>query len=705
MSMLDKDEILALVSNELANCELSDAWVSKKNVAEAYYRGDLPQAPDIPGRSSVTSTDCADAVEWILPSIVESLSGKAVKFRPCSAMDEEQAELETDYTHFLFNEENNGFLNLYTAAKDALLTGVGVLKCYYDDTPERAVEHYSGLMDPQLEGLLADPMVEVTQIERSETDGIAVSVSRIIKQGRVRVEPVPPEEFRVNDDHESCDLASARFVAHTRRVSASDLLAQGYDPDVIADAQTGDLDRDIDHDWTTNESHTDDESQKQIVITEAYMKADINSDGISELVKITVIGEHNPSEILDIEEVCEIPFIGMNAIVKPHSFYGVSVFDRLKQIQDLKTAILRSTMDSYYQSTNRMKVVQEGQVNLDDLLVSRPGGIIRAKGQNAVMEIGGSPIGMEAFQLLNWTDEQKRSRVGVSSDMAGQSQLVNNESAHAVERLMSAQEMLTGLIVRSIAETGIRPAYRMCRDLMVRHHNAVTPYKFRGKWQNINPADWGDRSRMMVTVGSGAGDEQQKMGALQQIFAIQQQLQQDPSQALVTPKQTFSTISDFINLNGLGDSEQYFLNPDSPEGQQVAQQKAQESQQEQQKQMEQQQQQLQMQQGALQAQQQIAAAEMQSAQAKQQANQLKAQVDQMKLAHQQEVETMKAQMTAMKEMGNQRFQVQKLQTDTAIKLTELELQAKRDLNKDFQDNQGAVDGSGSTERGEEGAFG
>ena len=81
--MLDQEEVLALVSNELQNCELSNEWVSRKNTAEAYYRGDLPRGPEIPGRSSVTSTDVADAVEWILPSIVESLSGKAVKFRPC----------------------------------------------------------------------------------------------------------------------------------------------------------------------------------------------------------------------------------------------------------------------------------------------------------------------------------------------------------------------------------------------------------------------------------------------------------------------------------------------------------------------------------------------------------------------------------------------------------------------------------------------
>ena len=124
--------------------------------------------------------------------------------------------------------------------------------------------------------------------------------------------------------------------------------------------------------------------------------------------------------------------------------------------------------------------------------------------------------------------------------------------------------MLTGLIVRSIAETGIKPAYRMCRDLMVRFHNSVIAYKHRGKWQNVNPAEWGERSRMMVTVGAGAGDEQQKMGSLQQIFGIQQQMMQDPMQAMVTPKHMYATLNDFINLNGLGDSEQYFVNPRAP---------------------------------------------------------------------------------------------------------------------------------------------
>lgn len=702
--MMDSNEILSAVENELANCENSDALVYRKQTAIDYYQGAEPKPPEIKGRSGVVSTDCADAVEWILPSIVESLSGKAVKFRPCSAQDEAQAELETDYTHFLWSEDNNGYLNLYEASKDALLTGVGILKIWYDDTPERVVENYSGLQEPQLEALLADPMLEVTEIERSATDGITVTAARITRQGRVRVECVPAEEFRVCDDHDSIDLSDARFVAHSRRRTASELLAEGYDPDLIDEASDSDLDRDTaDYHYISPEVDT---SQKLIVVTEAYMRIDINEDGIAELCKVTVLGERTPSEILDIEEISEIPFVAMAAIPNPHSFYGISIFDRLKQVQDLKTAILRSTLDSFYQNVNKQKVVQEGQVNLDDLLVTRPGGIIRAKGHNAVMEIGGTPMGPEAFQLLQYADEQKRSRVGVSADMAGQNQLVNNESAHAVERLMSAQEMLTGLIVRSIAETGIRPAYRMMRDLMVRFHNATVPFKFRGKWQNINPADWGERSRMMVTVGAGASDENQKMAALQQIYQIQTQLSQgDPSQAMVTPKQMFATLNDFINLNGLGDSEQYFLNPESPEGMQVAQQKQQQMQQKQQQDMQMQQMQLQMQQTTVQAQAQVAQAEMAKAQAQAQNNQMKAQIDAIKVQHQTELENMKNQIAMAKEMGQQRFNVQKLQTDAALKLTEMELSAKKDLNKEVADNQGVVNGSGPAKGSKKGSAG
>jgi len=703
--VMGEDEILAVIAEEMESTDRSDKWVAKKRTAEDYYNGELPRAPDIKGRSGVVSTDVADSVEWIMPAVIEALSGKTVKFRPMSAQDEKQADLETEFTRFVFHEDNNGYQALYNATKDALMCGAGIMKVVYDDTPERIVENYNGLQEPQLQALLADPMVEVTQITRSQTDGTSATIARIIKQGRVCVDAVPPEEFRVCDDHRGGDLKDARFVAHSRRRTASELLAEGYDPDIIEAANDRYLERAVDQPFNYVDPTTDD-SQKMLVVTEAYLRIDINQDGIAELCKVVCLGEDTVTDILEIEEVPEIPFVAVNAIPTPYSPFGVSIFDRVRQIQDLKTAILRSTMDSYYQSTNRMKVVQEGQVNLDDLLVTRPGGIIRAKGHNAVMEIGGTPIGGEAFQLLQFADEQKRSRTGVSADSAMHNQLVSNESAHAVERVMSASEMLVGLIVRNIAETGLRPVYRLIRDNLVRYHNGTVPFRFKGKWINVDPSQWGDRSRMIVTVGAGAGEEQQKVAALQQVFAVQKEMMAtDPMQAMVTPKEMYAALKDMVDMSGLGDPEQYFLDPESPAGQQVAQQKAQQGQQEQQQMMQQQQQQLEMQQAALQAQMQVAQAEQTKAQATLQNGQLKEQINAMKAQHQLEVEQMKAQISAAKEAGQQRFNIQKLQTDTAIKLTELEMQAKRDLNKDVQDNKEALNESGPSKGSKKGAGG
>ena len=692
--MLDKDEIIGIIASEMSNAG-NDELVQKKRVATAYYHGVEPAPLDIKGRSSVVSTDVADAIEWLLPNIVESLSGKSVKFCAMSAQDEDQADLETDLTHFVFSEENHGYLNLYEAAKDSLLTGVGIFKIYYDATPERVVEHYQGIDENQMQALLADPMIEVTEIERSETDGIAVTAARITRNGKVKVEAVPAEEFRVNDDADSLSLSDARFVAHTTRRTASDLLAMGYDPELIENASHDHLER---GDWRDYNTPDVDDSQKQIVVSECYTRMDINEDGIGELVKVTVIGESNPSEILDIEEICEMPFVAMSAIPMPHSFMGMSIFDRLKQVQDVKTAVLRSTLDSFYQSVNRIKVVQEGQVNLDDLLVNRPGGIIRAKGHNAVTELGGTFFGGEALQLLQYSDSQKDARVGVSPDMAGQSNLINNESAHGVERMMSAKEMLVGLMVRSIAETGIRPAYRLVRDLMVRYQDAVTPYKFRGQWMNINPSTWGERSRMMVTVGTGASDDQQKMGALTQMYQIQQGLMQtDPMNPLVDYSKIFNTIDELSDLSGIGEAEKYLYNPNSPEGQQFGQQKAQQGQAQQQEMMAKEQMQIQMQQAALQAQQKVADAEMQKAQATMANGQLKEQINGMKAQHQAELDQLKTALQAAKDNKQQDFQIQNMKTQAALKLTELEINAKRDLNKDAQDNKEAFNGGRSSE--------
>jgi hypothetical protein len=685
--MVDIEDLKSAIASEMEN-SVSNELVEKKRLAMEYYNGNLPAKLDTAGRSGVVSTDVADSVEWLLPNIVESLTGKAVRFSPMSQMDEDQAQLEEEITAFAFNEDNNGFLAMYESVKDALLTGVGIMKIYFDDTPERSVESYTGLDENQLQALLGDPAVEITEITRSETDGTGVTCARIIRQGRVRVEAVPCEEFRVSEDADSLNVQEARFAAHTVRRSASDLLALGYDEEAIENASQTYLEREV---GTYSLPDMNDESTKQIVVTEAYLNYDINDDGIAELIRVVYIGESDPDEILEISECPCKPFVAMSAIPMPHEFVGTSIFERMQPIQDVKTAVLRATLDGMYYQNHKQRVVVEGQCNLDDLLVNRPGGIIRAKSPNAVTELGGNFFSGEALQLLTYADTQKDSRVGVSPMGSGQNALEANDSSHGVERIMSAREMLVQMMIRAVAETGLKPAYTMVRDLLVRYQTTPTTWKFKGVWQAVSPSSWGDRSRIRVAVGTGTKDDQMKVGALSQLLGVQQQIMQtDPMNPLVDYNKIHSTLSDIVRYTELGESDKFMYDPQSPEGQQFGQMKQQQGEQQQQQAMAQQEQQIQMQQAALQAQMQVAQAEQTKAAAQMENGRMKNEVDMIKSQSQNRIEALEAQLKALKESQDQEIKRAELQSKMALELTKLEVQAQRDLSAENEANKSPV---------------
>ena len=164
---------------------------------------------------------------------------------------------------------------------------------------------------------------------------------------------------------------------------------------------------------------------------------------------------------------------------------------------------------------------------------------------------------------------------------------------------MSAREALVNMMVRCIAETGLKPAYTMVRDLLVRYQTTPTPWRFRGRWQNVSPASWGDRSRIRVSVGTGTADDQMKLGALQQVLGIQQQIMQDPMNPLVDYSKIYETVSGMTDLADLGESEKFWYNPQSESGQQFQQAKNQQAEQQSQQAMQQQQAEMQMAQAQL----------------------------------------------------------------------------------------------------------
>ena len=105
-------------------------------------------------------------------------------------------------------------------------------------------------------------------------------------------------------------------------------------------------------------------------------------------------------------------------------FVGTSIFERLKQVQNIKSAVMRTTLDGMYHQNHRQRAVVEGQANIDDLLSAgaKPGGIIRVKSPHAIQELGGNFFSGEALQLLSYVDTQKDQRVGVNPNGTGRDQ-------------------------------------------------------------------------------------------------------------------------------------------------------------------------------------------------------------------------------------------------------------------------------------------
>jgi hypothetical protein len=249
-----------------------------------------------------------------------------------------------------------------------------------------------------------------------------------------------------------------------------------------------------------------------------------------------------------------------------HKFQGLSITDRLKEIQDQKTALWRSMFDNIYLQNNQRNVVVENQVNMDDLLVSRPGGIIRAKRLDSIMPLQTPQLGEDAYNMMTYLDQVRAGRAGVDPDgSATPANIGDRVGSQGVDRLMNAKEELVGLIVRVIAETGLKPLCVKIRDLSMKHIDAVVDFRFRGQWYEVQPSEWPDRTNCTVRVGTGTGNHQLQVAAISTVLEVQKILA-DSGSILVDEKRSFNTLDDYCKFSGLNGAVRYFIDPESPEG-------------------------------------------------------------------------------------------------------------------------------------------
>lgn len=581
---LSDEDILAIVSSELSSASgasENDAIQAGRQKALAAYLGDKGSV--VEGRSSVVSTDVADAIEWIMPEIMKAFTqnNEVVTFDPVGPDDRRQAQIESRYVYDILMKDNEGFIALHEFFKDALLQKNGFFKIWYENEPCITVENYTGLNPLEFGMLQQDPELEVTGMtERTYSDEHGtmqvydVNVKRTRHTGKIRIKCIAPDDMRINRMHDSVCLKDARFIAHAMTMTKSDLIEAGFDKEIVDSLPTESEEFRESKNYRFSMQgenvapyggNSKDPSMYTYDVSECYMRMDLDGDGIAERVKITVAGFDNPTHILDIEEVEEWPFVSATAILMSHKLFGLSVYDRLKEIQEQKTAIWRNILDNMYLKNNQRTIAVEGMVNLDDLLISRPGGIIRAKRTDAVAPYVTPDLGSDVYRMVDYLDQVRAGRVGVSPEGSIADQSIGDAvGSEGVERLLNQKEELVGLMVRVFAETGIKPLMQMIRRLLMKHIDATVDYEYHDEWVQVAPKNWVQRNRTTVRVGTGSGNRQQQASALMAVLGYQEKLLANPGQALVTEANVFTALDDLAKVSGMPGAGAYFLDPDSP---------------------------------------------------------------------------------------------------------------------------------------------
>ena len=602
---LSNIELQSLLSNQIQNAlgylggELSDS----RTKSLEYYLGDR-LGTEIDGRSQVVSTDVADTIESLLPNLLRvfTASDKVVSCEPMTAEDIPMAEQATAYLNHVFYKENDGFQLLYNFFKDALIEKNGFLKIYWDDSEKVDYETYENLSIVEKEALQdTKDEIEIVEeevfedesakeefekvLEQYQAQGVDTSqvqvpnfdlynckIKRIKKTGRVKIESIPPEEFLI--DRSAKTIEDADFVSHKVLMTRSDLVAMGYPQDEIDELPKSDLDiyndeqnvrlTDVDD---YNISSATDTSTEKVLVYESYVKYDYDEDGIAELRKIVSAGTDG-YHILSNMPCDSVPFVTITPIPMPHRFYGRSIAELVEDVQLMKSTVMRQLLDNMYLTNNNRVAVMDGMVNMDDLLTTRPGGIVRTKQPpNQVMQpLQAQPISQQAFPLLSYLDSVREGRTGVSKEAQGLSpDTLNAKTATGVNALMQQTQMRSELIARVFAETGVKSLFKKIFELMVKYQDKEKIIMMSNQYVPVRPTEWKDRFNISIVVGLGTGSKEQQTIMLNSILERQLQafqIQGGKEMPMVNLKNMYNTLTKMVENAGLKNVETYFVDPD-----------------------------------------------------------------------------------------------------------------------------------------------
>ena len=545
-SLLSDTDLLGILrkeENAASNYQWSALSQTREDALNYYDRE--PYGDEQDGASQVVTSEFADVIESIMPGLMRVFTSTddVAEFTPGAPGEEQWAKEASEYVPHVFMRQNDGFRILYWMIKDALMYRLGAVTVDLEDYSEKRRVPVQGLPQDAIDLVVAQAAEEGAELAmeleqdeaRLEVPGAplpsrgegpfppppAPSFSGTItitrKRKRVVADNIAPEDILFTPTARDQDKAS--FLGFRKRVTASDLVEMGLGQDEVDELRS-------DRDLSPEEAQRNDsaivgeaergdlgDSERPLWLVVAYVRADNDGDGVSELLR--VVYAHAGGTAGRIVERVEWDGLASIALASPilmsHTIVGRSLFDQTQDLQQIGSVLTRGLLDNLY-ITNRPRPVISDQVNLDSLIDWVPGSPVRLKagarpGDNHVSWLQVPNVSGGVLAALEYMAILRENRTGIVRNNQGLDADSLNKTASGMNMLMSAAQQRQELIARVLAETAIKRLYRLVYRAIKRACAGPMKYWSGKQFANCDPSRWPDEMELSVNVGLGTGSK------------------------------------------------------------------------------------------------------------------------------------------------------------------------------------------------------
>lgn len=573
--------------------------------------------PDIEGRSRVVDTTVRNTVLGMEGPLLKTFYGSdnVFEFEETKPGDEPAAKLISAYVNHIFRNSNPGYQIASTWIREALTIKKGIIKVWWDSSDVETREEYNGQTIEQVTLLLDDTEIEIVEQKAYEDEDAAKQKAKVLEQagqqleqmmqaaqqnpqaaqqysqaaqqfaqmqaepvsqlydvvvkrkktgGRVRIENVPPEEFLISKRAKS--IKDTPFCGHRFKRTVAQLEQAGYDlPDPLPSDDAGaEFSQErtqrlawVDSDLAAHDQQDEsiDPSQREVWVVEAYLQVDFDGDGIPEWRKVVKCG----TSVLENVEFDEPPFVALGSIPMPHQFYGICPADLAMEHQRIKTSLTRAQLDNIYLQVNGRYYAVKGRVNLDDLLSSRPGGVVRVDDPTAVGRLDqGIGDAAGAMALMQHFEQEAEEATGWTRQTQGGNGNQLQQTATQANIITNRADMRVESISRFMAETGWSELGYMIFKLVSKYQRKAEMVKISGQWVNVDPREWSNHFSLNINVGLGTGNKDQLVSHLN---LLGMKTVEGLQFGYATPENLFKVNMRLANALGFKNGDEFFTEP------------------------------------------------------------------------------------------------------------------------------------------------